>query len=323
MVICAYNAGPYLRPSILSAIGQTYPNLEILVVDDGSTDGSMDTITNIRDERLRILHQRNHGKSVALNRALGELRGEFYAIQDADDESHPERIETQVRCMLENPDVAAVFCGHDLILDGRRVAPLFAPKTKEECRQDSANFRMPAHDPTAMFRVKLVAGEQYREDVRIGQGLDYILRVGEKHAVMVCGRCLYSYRVNRASVTRRDPAVRDKYVREVVTAACERRGVPLEQGPEFLRGARSAQTSSDPENNLAGHFVQSVVDQKRAGELWRAIQTGFQCSALYPLRMAYHKALVLSLVPVFAYPVLRRSERRGRAEARSGRLGLR
>src|SRR5687767_14591739 len=93
VIICTYNAGNYLRDAITSILSQTHRNLEVLVVDDGSSDGSAEAAhKTINDERVRWLNQNNAGKPVALNRALNEIRGEFYAIQDADDISHPSRI---------------------------------------------------------------------------------------------------------------------------------------------------------------------------------------------------------------------------------------
>src|SRR5688572_9943650 len=103
VIMPVFNAGNYLSSAVESILAQTWTRLELLVIDDGSTDGCMDAIADLADPRLRIIHQKNRGKPGAMNRALDEMRGEFYAIQDADDLSHPTRIEKQVRCMQENP----------------------------------------------------------------------------------------------------------------------------------------------------------------------------------------------------------------------------
>ena len=69
------------------------------MIDDGSTDGCFGSIQDlITDSRVRVVHQANATKPVAFNRALDQVRGEFYAIQDADDISHPKRIENAARC---------------------------------------------------------------------------------------------------------------------------------------------------------------------------------------------------------------------------------
>ena len=71
VLIPVYNAGEYLRPALKSIIEQTYSNLEIIVIDDGSTDACIDTITDVKDSRIRIVSQENAGKSAALNYGLG------------------------------------------------------------------------------------------------------------------------------------------------------------------------------------------------------------------------------------------------------------
>src|SRR5262245_49494514 len=121
VVMPVYNAGAYLRLAVESVLSQTHSNWELLIVDDGSTDGCMSTVEDIRDERIRRLRQVNSGKPTALNRALDVAQGEFYALLDADDISYPRRLERQVACLSSHSDVAGVFCGHDVIIDGRRL----------------------------------------------------------------------------------------------------------------------------------------------------------------------------------------------------------
>ena len=109
------------------------------------------------------------------------------------------------------------FCGHELILDGKHVAPTFTTKDSARCRHDMVEMHMPAHDPTAMYRVSMVEHLRYDENLRIGEGYDYILRMGERFPMKVVGECLYSYRVNIEALTRRDPILRQKMLRDAST----------------------------------------------------------------------------------------------------------
>lgn len=298
MLIPVYNAGDYLRLSMQSIISQTYSNLEILIIDDGSTDGCMDTIANLKDSRIRIINQKNSGKAVALNRALEELSGKFYAIQDADDISYPHRIERQVECMLENPKLAAVFSGHDIILGCQRIAPTFSGKSTNECRHGIEQFRMPAHDATPMFRVSLVRTFCYEPTLKIGQGFDYILRVGEHHPMLVLGECLYAYRVHFDSIIRKNVLQRKQMIRNVLERACERRGL----NPSDYLPADSEQISRfrhrEMETHIVPHFMESVLDLRRADRNTEALKTAFACLRLHPCDPYYYKPLAYFLAPL-------------------------
>ncbi len=297
VVMSAYNAKDTLRASVESILNQTWENFELHVVDDGSVDGSLKAIADVKDPRLHTRRQENAGKSVAINRTLDETRGEFFAVQDADDLSHPERLERQATALMENPDLAAVFSGHDLILEGRHIAPRTRALDREQCRAAIERMRMPAHDPTAMYRRSLLIGMRFQESLFIGQGFDFNLRVGEEHPMMVLGECLYSYRVSAGSRTRADVERRQRDVHEVCARACARRGIDESRAAEFYQPASALGRNRLRDNNLAAHFMESVVDQRRAGKLASAIRTGLACSALHPLDPHYHKALLFSLLP--------------------------
>jgi len=298
VVICVYNAGEFLRPAVESILNQTYPRLEVLIVDDGSTDGCLSTIQHLRDPRIRVLHQENRGKPAAMNYALSELRGAYYAIQDADDLSFPQRIERQLQCMRENPDTAAVFCGFELILNGRHVAPTFAMKDSEECRRAIDEMSMPGHDPTAMYRVSMVQGFRYDESLRIGEGYDYILRIGERFPMMVLGECLYSYRINWEALTKRNPMERQQLLREAALKVFERRGLPYDESqlPEVLDPRRIKNRHLD--NDVVSHFMASTVEQRHAGSWGAAMQTAVRCLALHPLDPYYYKPIAYAAAPL-------------------------
>lgn len=307
VIMCVFNAGEYLRPSLLSIIGQTYKNLDILIIDDGSTDGCFETVQDLlADNRVRVFHQANATKPVAFNRALDKVRGEFYAIQDADDISYSERIEKQVSAMLKRPQLAAVFCGNELIINGRSMAPVFAPKGEDECRREIDAFCMPAHDPTGMFRMSLVGHMRYDASLQVAETFDYILRIGELHPMIVLGECLYGYRILPNSLTRRDPAWRDQFVVEALRRACTRRGVKWDQ--KVLDGAHGKRRSQNSmlDNNIAAHFMKSVLDQRRASYHLAALATGWQCVCLHPIDPHYYKALVYAVASPSIVSYLRR-----------------
>jgi glycosyltransferase involved in cell wall biosynthesis len=310
VVTCVYNAGEYLRPSVLSIVNQTYRNLDIVIVDDGSTDDCLTTITDLLDDtRIRVFRQANATRPVALNRALDLVRGEFYAIQDADDISNPTRITRQLEAILPRPGLAAVFCGFCLMANGKCTAPLFDAKGETECKNDIDAFAIPAHDATGMYRMQLIGDMRYDTTLPFVEAIDYVLRVGESYPMMVLGECLYGYRWHRSSLTQSDPHRRDRIVAKMLEQACERRG--LSYGRTFPHGRHRKYRSHNSflDNDVASVFVTSVLSQRKTNRRWGAVKTGWQCARLHPLDPYYYKALVYALAPARLLRLVRNSKR--------------
>lgn len=303
VVIPVFNARPYLRDAVESVLHQTLSDLSLLVVDDGSTDGSLDAIEGIRDSRLVVRCGPNRGKAAVLNEAIRSCVAEYFAVNDADDLSHPNRIEAQWRWLEANTDAAAVFCGHELLIGKQRCAPQFRGKTREQCAEDVRRFRMPAHDPTGMYRVQALAQTQFDERLtRAGEGLDLILRLGERWPLGVLPECLYTYRIHLESITRSDPAVRERQVDCVLMWACARRG--LEYSSLFPeRVARASRLATrwrrrDRDNNLAAHFIASVKDFCRSGDRYGAMRAAVQCLKYSGLSPHSMKAVFHAVAPL-------------------------
>lgn len=108
ILITAYNAEPWLAETLASATGQTWPNVEVVVVDDGSTDGTLAVARRFASETVKVIHQENAGACAARNRALAEAQGAFIQYLDADDLLAPDKIERQMRHLAtEPPDTIA------------------------------------------------------------------------------------------------------------------------------------------------------------------------------------------------------------------------
>jgi GT2 family glycosyltransferase len=295
VIMPVFNAGGYLRAAVESVLAQTYQNWELILVDDGSTDDCMARLDDIHDPRVRHVSQANAGKPSAMNRGLALARGEFYALQDADDRSHPLRLERQLACLLADPSLAGVFCGHEVILNGKSLAPTFRPRSIEDCARDIERGWMPAHDPTGMYRLSLVGDIRYVEDLPIVEGHDYILRVGERFPLTVLGECLYQYRIHQESVTKKDPSARIRLTAEVIDRMHERRGQPRRQ--KVMQPQRTKYFSWEADNNLVSHFTASVADQVLAGQRLGALRTGWASVQLNPLSWYYTRPLRYALLP--------------------------
>lgn len=102
VIVPAYNAEAFILHTLNSVISQTYKNIEVVVVDDGSNDGTVQIVESIiqRDDRVTLLRQPNSGVAMARNLAIQKSRGEYIAPIDADDIWYPQKIEKQLHCML-------------------------------------------------------------------------------------------------------------------------------------------------------------------------------------------------------------------------------
>lgn len=131
VVIPAYNAAATLSATMASVRQQTHDRLEILVVDDGSTDGTLQLAQRhaAEDPRIRVLSQPNRGVAAARNRGLSEASHALVALVDADDLWHPEKIERQLELIEADPEMSLVCTGYSLVDEFGRVLQVLAGST--------------------------------------------------------------------------------------------------------------------------------------------------------------------------------------------------
>ena len=113
VIIPVYNVLPYLREALDSVIVQTYRNLEIIIVDDGSTDGSGAVCDEyLSDSRVQVIHQENRGLGGARNTGLDSMTGEYVAFLDSDDAFHPDMIQKMKDAICRH-DADMAICDFD------------------------------------------------------------------------------------------------------------------------------------------------------------------------------------------------------------------
>ncbi|MDN3017851.1 glycosyltransferase family 2 protein [Paenibacillus sp. BSR1-1] len=109
MVMAVHNGEKFLQEAIHHALAQTYTEMEFIIVNDGSSDRTKQILDEIQDQRVKVIHlDQNGGAANALNLGIKEASGQWIAIQDADDNSYPTRIEEQVKFIKENPHLVGV-----------------------------------------------------------------------------------------------------------------------------------------------------------------------------------------------------------------------
>lgn len=128
IVIPLYNKEKQVGSTLRSVLAQTYQDFEVVVVDDGSTDGSVAVVEAIDDPRIRIIRQKNGGVSAARNTGIREAKGEFISFLDADDEWKPEYLATQTRLIQTYPECDVFATNYELKDESGTVTPTILHK---------------------------------------------------------------------------------------------------------------------------------------------------------------------------------------------------
>lgn len=109
VIIPSYNRADKILPAVESVLNQTYTDLELIIVDDGSGDNTKEVIESINDSRLRYVYQENAGACAARNNGINQAKGEYIAFHDSDDIWHKDKLEKQMDALLKN-DADIVCC---------------------------------------------------------------------------------------------------------------------------------------------------------------------------------------------------------------------
>ncbi|HEY9852801.1 MAG TPA: glycosyltransferase [Leptolyngbyaceae cyanobacterium] len=115
VVIPAFNAEKTIQETIESVLNQTFSDFELLVINDGSQDSTLDVIDNIKDERIKVFSYPNAGVAASRNRGIAQATGEYIAFLDADDLWTSDKLEAQLKALQENPQAAVAYSWTDYI----------------------------------------------------------------------------------------------------------------------------------------------------------------------------------------------------------------
>lgn len=232
--IPAYNAEPYLAEAIRSVLDQTLGDIELIAVNDGSTDGTPGIIQAMAkaDPRVRVIDQANQGVCVASNNAIRAARSNLIARMDADDVSLPDRLEKQYRYMTEHPDC--------LVLSGAVLNADLALCPIEPSRPPLDHHAIEAGLFSGVVGTLCNGCSMLRRDAFLEVGgfnpayaraeeLDLFLRMAERGRLANLPDTLYIVRHHLQSMSRSETlqTLRDlKYT--ILRETCERRGIDPE-----------------------------------------------------------------------------------------------
>lgn len=200
----AWNSGAYLQEAAGSILDQTWRDLELVLVDNGSTDGSVERLQTARpDPRLRVLRQEtNLGIAAGTNLAIQAAHGGFIAIMDADDRSHPKRLELQMGGMAVDSSLGVLGTGARWMDENGRVGeeafPLFHETEEIRCYMP---YNMPVLHPTLLVRAEVFQAVPYRPEASQAADYDWAARAIEQYRFGSLAMPLLHYRRHTDSAT--------------------------------------------------------------------------------------------------------------------------
>lgn len=185
LLIPTYNRAHYLGDAIVSATKQTFSDIEIIVVDDGSTDSTQQVIEQIGDPRLRLVtHEYNRGIPETRNTALTAARGRYVAWLDSDDISRPTRIQEQLEFLDKNASVAMLGSAAGKInKDGKARTGIRMPPLSSNTIASWLLFRSAFQQSSIMGRADVLKQYPYNPDFQVCEDVDVFVRIQRKHAL--------------------------------------------------------------------------------------------------------------------------------------------
>ena len=173
-----HDGAPWVREAVTSVLTQTLADLELIVIDDGSTDSTPEVLASIRDPRLRVERRARQGLTLALTRALELARAPLLARLDADDVAVPERLARQARFLEAHPDVGLLGTGaREVDLSGREVAVVQPPVDDAALRRALIRANPFVHSSVVVRRAALDRAGGYDPSFPVAQDYDLWMRL--------------------------------------------------------------------------------------------------------------------------------------------------
>lgn len=198
VVMPVHNGGVYLEHAVDSILGQTFPDLEFVIIDDGSTDSTAQVLRRYQtaDRRVRVYHQENAGIVASLNRGCHEAKAAYIARMDADDIAFPDRLARQVEFLDGNPAVAVVGSAVVRIdASGREIKRNVCPTSHAEIVEALREYTCFTHPSVMLRAAALAAVGGYRPAYRAAEDYDLWLRLSERYEMANLPDPLFYYRV--------------------------------------------------------------------------------------------------------------------------------
>lgn len=199
VVIPAYNREKTIKKAILSVLSQDYKELEILVVDDGSTDNTSKVVKSINDSRIKYIYQKNEGACAARNNGITKARGQYIAFHDSDDVWHSNKLAKQLPVLFDKK-ADIVFCKLN-ITDGKEKNEKY-PAYYDEGIVDPINTLLGIGTQTLVMRADLAKKNLFDEKMPRFQELEFLIRVIPGNRIYCVDEPLVDYIIGNDSISK-------------------------------------------------------------------------------------------------------------------------
>jgi glycosyltransferase involved in cell wall biosynthesis len=273
------NAAPYVKAAIDSVLAHQGSPLELIVMDDGSTDESAAIVRSIEDARVRLYPGPQKGISACMNAAWAHATGDVVMRCDADDLFTPGRIADQLRILNAHPDAVAVAGGFSMIdARGRLLAEPFRGQDASSLIDITRELQTGitrTHLCAYAIRREAVSGEgPFREYFETAEDIDFALRLGNRGKVLHTSATAYLYRIHAPSITHTSGNNRRVFFESTARSFAVQRMAGM---PDALAAGCPP---APPAATHGGHRAQNHVAQLREAECWRHLQEGHAMRAL-------------------------------------------
>ena len=206
VIIPTYNRSQYICEAIDGALEQTYKNIEIIVVDDGSTDSTKDVLTKY-GSNVKYIYQNNAGPSVARNSGIKQSKGELLAFLDSDDIWLPQKLEKQLELIQQSPNIGLVSCGsYDIDSSGNIISKPIIRRNYEN--MDILIKTLILRNVVGGGSIPLVRREcfdklgLFSEDIIICEDRDMWIRIAKNYKIKFIEEPLIKYRIHGTNLNK-------------------------------------------------------------------------------------------------------------------------
>ena len=201
VVMPVYNGMPFLSDAVESLLQQTYQDFQILIIDDGSTDGSWTYLESLVNPQIQIRRQENLGLPETLNRAVESVQSEFVAFLDQDDIALPTRLQEQIQFLVNHPDYDCVLCIVSKITADGKDFGYYKLKSLESIIDYKPQLGCINRSAMCIRKQAFSAIGGYHASAYPVDDYELLLRLWENYKVAIINEPLVGYRVHSNSLT--------------------------------------------------------------------------------------------------------------------------